>query len=430
MIVPSRVLGGSAATPPSEKLNVAFVGVGGRGGSNLKDTSDEDGVNVVGLCDVDKERLAGAGKKFPDAKTYQDYRKLLDEMDKQIDAVVVSTPDHTHAVALMAAIKRGKHVYSEKPLAHSIHEIRELRKAAREHKVVTQLGNQGHSFETIRTFCEWVWDGAIGSVHTIHAACGASNTGLAQLARVKEEQPPVPETLDWDVWLGPAQLRPYHSVYLPGRWRGWTPFGNGTIGDWVCHIVDPVFWALDLGAPATIECHAEGYDPAKYANDVFPRGMKVRFEFPARGKRGPITLHWYDGFEKIPRPEGLDPNREVPATGAVVLGDKGGITYGSHGASGVRLFPDEKMKAYKQPEQKLPRPKNHYADWLRAVRSGQKAGSDFDYGGPLTELALLGIIAMRMMDKKLEWDSEKMRFTNSAEANAFLNPPYRKGWTL
>jgi len=414
--------------PPSEKLNVAFVGVGGRGGSNLKELSDEDGVNVVALCDVDADRVGRASKQFPEAKQYRDFRKMLDEMDKTIDAVAVSTPDHTHAVALMAAIKRGKHVYSEKPLAHSVYEIREIVKAARKHGVITQLGNQGHSFDTIRTFCEWIWDGAIGNVHTIHAGCGAINTGMDQLPFLKEQRP-IPPALDWDLWLGPAQFRPYHPAYLPGRWRGWTPFGNGTIGDWVCHVVDPVFWALDLGAPVTVQAQAQGYDPKEHA-DVFPKGSIVKFEFPARGNRGPVTLFWYDGTEKLPHPDELEPEKNVPGTGAIVLGDKGGITYGSHGAGGVRIFPDEKMKAYRQPEKKLPRPKNHHADWLQAVRAGKPAGSDFSYGGPLTEIALIGIIAMRMLGKKLEWNSQKMRFTNCPEANQFLNPPYRKGWTL
>jgi len=424
-IIPRHVLAAGGVTPPSEKLNIACIGVGGRGGSNLKGLSGE---NIVALCDVDMERAGQAFEKFPQAKQYRDFRKMLDEMDKHIDAVVVSTPDHTHAVAVMAAIKRVKHVYCEKPLAHSIHEIRELMRAAREHKVVTQLGNQGHSFDTIRTFCEWIWDGAIGNVHTIHAVCGAINSGMNQLPLLKEEHP-VPPTLDWDLWLGPARFRPYHPAYLPGKWRGWTPFGNGTIGDWVCHVVDPVFWALDLGAPATIEARAEGYDPKEHA-DVFPKGMTVRFEFPARGKRGPVTLFWYDGTEKPPRPQDLDPNRNVPKTGAIVIGDKGGITYGSHGAGGVRLFPDEKMKAYKQPQKTIPRVKDHYADWLQAIRGGTQAGSNFEYGGPLTEIALLGIIAMRMLGKNLEWDSKNMRFTNCEEANQFLNPPYRKGWEL
>jgi predicted dehydrogenase len=426
-IVPRHVLAGSGETPPNEKLNVACIAVGGRGRDSVRGVGGE---NIVALCDVDTKRLDEVAQKLPDAKKYQDFRKMFDEMADQIDAVTVCTPDHTHVVAAMAAIKRGKHVYCEKPLAHSVHEVRELMKAAQEHKVKTQLGNQGHSFDSIRTLCEWIWDGAIGNVHTIHAMCGASNTGMDRLPLLKEEHP-VPPELDWDLWLGPAKLRPYHPVYLPGRWRGWTPFGNGTIGDWVCHVVDPVFWALDLGAPTTVQAEAEDYDPKEHA-DVFPRGSLVKFEFPARGKRGPIKLFWYDGTRKCPRPEGLDESRQVPGTGAFVLGDKGGIMYGSHGAGNVRLFPDEKMKAYKQPEKTLPRVprQDHHGDWLQAIRSGKQAGSNFGYGGPLTEIALVGIIAMKMLGKKLEWDSKNARFTNCDEANPFLNPPLRKGWTL
>jgi predicted dehydrogenase len=423
-IVPRHVLG-MGPTPPSDKLNIAFIGAGGRGRDNLDGVKGE---NIVALCDVDARRSARSFKQYADVKQYRDFRKMLDEMDKQIDAVVVSTPDHTHAVACMAAIERGKHVYCEKPLAHSIYEVRQLMKAVREHKVVTQLGNQGHSFDTSRTFCEWVWDGAIGNVREVHATCGAIYSHIRQLPRL-EEKHEVPAELDWDLWLGPAQYRRYHPMYLPGSWRGWMPFGTGILGDWVCHVVDPVFWALDLGAPKSVQAEARDYDPKKHA-DTFPVGTIVRFEFPARGKRGPVTLLWFDGREKLPRPEELEPGREVPGTGAIVIGDKGKIIYGSHGAGDVKIIPDEKMKAYQQPAQSIPRAKEHHRDWLDAIRNGTRAGSNFDYGGPLTEIALLGVIATRMLGQKLEWDSQNMRFTNCLEANQFINPPYRRGWTL
>jgi predicted dehydrogenase len=423
-IVPRHVLG-AGQRAPSEKLNIACIGVAGRGGSNLDGVSGE---NIVALCDVDTRRAGKTFQNYPRAKKYQDFRKMLDEMDSQIDAVVVSTPDHTHAVACMAAIKRGKHVYCEKPLAHSIHEIRELTKAAREHKVVTQLGNQGHSSNDIRMFCEWLWDGAIGNVHEVHAFCGSVYSKISQLARLKEQHE-VPPELDWDLWLGPAQYRPYHPMYLPGSWRGWMPFGCGTIGDWVCHVVDPVFWALDLGAPKTVEAQAKGYDPKEHA-DTFPAGTVVHYEFPARGNRGPVKLVWYDGVENPPRPKDLELGRKLPGTGAVVYGDKGTITYGSHGAGSTRIIPEEKMRAYKRPAQTLPRVRGHHQDWLQAVRNNTQAGSHFDYGGPLTEVALLGIVATRMLGRKLEWDSEDMRFTNSDQANEFINPPYRQGWKL
>jgi predicted dehydrogenase len=424
-IVPRHVLGGRAYAAPSDKLNIAYIGIGGRGGANLNGTRGE---NIVALCDVDKKQGGEAFKNFPRAKHYTDFRKMLDETDNQIDAVVVSTPDHTHAVACMDAIRRGKHIYCEKPLAHSIYEIRELVKAAHKHKVITQLGNQGHSFDDIRRFCEWIWDGAIGNVHTVHAECSANHCRISQLSK-RNEKHEIPPGLDWDLWLGPAKYRPYNPMYLPGRWRAWMPFGSGTIGDWVCHVVDPVFWALDLGAPKTIHAQAKNYDPKKHA-DTFPAGSIITFQFPANDKRGPVKLIWYSGTETIPRPKDLEEGRKVPRTGAIVIGDKGKIMHGSHGADSVRIIPETKMKAYKLPEQKIPRTRGHHQDWLDAVKNNRPAGSNFDYGGPLTELARLGIIAIHMLGRELEWDSENMQFSNCEEANQYINPPSRNGWTL
>lgn len=413
---------------PNEKLNVGFVGVGGRGGANLNGLSG--GNNVVALCDVDLRRASGAFGRFPQAKQYRDFRKMFDDLEKSIDVVAVSTPDHTHAVAAMAAIHRGKHVYCEKPLAHSIHEVRALMQAARQKGVVTQLGNQGHSFNDIRRLVEWVRDGAVGSVHTIHAACEAVHCRIGDLSR-RGETHDVPRELDWDLWLGPAAERTYHPMYLPGKWRAWKPFGNGTIGDWVCHVVDPSFWALDLGAPSTVEAvRLLDYDPIEHA-DTFPRGSVIRFEFPPRGDRGAVTLYWYSGEERIPRPEGLESDREPPRTGAVLVGDRGIIMHGSHGAGGVRLVPDRAMREYKQPEPTIPRVPNHHADFLAAIREGRRAGSDFAaYGGPLTELALLGIVAMNFPGRKLTWDATLPGFTDCKEANRYLAPPYRAGWSL
>jgi len=423
-IVPRHVWG-RGMNPPSEKLNIAGIGAGGMGAGDIDAVSG--GNNIVALCDVDLRR-ASAIKKFTKAKVYRDFRKMFDEMEKKIDAVVVGTPDHTHAVAAMAAIKRGKHVYCEKPLAHSVGEVRALMKAAQEYNVVTQLGNQGHSFETIRRFCEWIWDGAIGNVHTIYCGCSAVNSGIDSLQRLSEKHE-IPPELEWDLWLGPAKERPYHPAYLPGSWRGWVPFGNGTVGDWVCHVVDPVFWALDLGAPHTIVAQTNNYDP-KTQGDAYPKGDVITFEFPAKGKRGPVTLIWHSGTMKIPRAKELEPDRKGIDTGAYVYGDKGVIMYGSHGAGGVRIIPETAMKAYTLPEKRIPRVKEHHDDWLRAIREGRKAGSDFSYGGPLTEIAMLGVIALKMPGTKLEWDAKTVKFTNCPEANTFVNPPYRKGWTL
>jgi len=425
-IVPRHVLG-AGQTAPSDKLNIACIGIAGRGGASVDACRGE---NIVALCDVDENKAGGQFDKFPKAKKYRDFRKMLDQMDKQIDAVTVATPDHTHAVASMDAIRRGKHVYCEKPLAHSIYEIRELMKAARKHKVVTQLGNQGHSFDTIRIFCEWIWDGAIGNVYEVHAGCTADHCKDDQLSK-RAEKHEIPSTLDWDLWLGPAKYRQYNPMYLPGRWRGWMPFGSGTIGDWVCHVVDPVFWALDLGSPKTIQAEADGYYPKKHA-DTFPHGSVITFEFAAKGKRGPVKLLWHSGKRTIPRPAELEEGRKLQQTGAIVIGDKGKIMYGSHGAGGVRIIPEAKMQAYKDsmPEPTLPRVRGHHNDWLDAIKNGKQAGSNFDYGGPLTELARLGIIAMQLLGQKLDWDGENMKFTNSAEANLLVNPPSRKGWEL
>ncbi|MCC6232017.1 MAG: Gfo/Idh/MocA family oxidoreductase [Verrucomicrobiales bacterium] len=426
LVVPRHVIAASGATPPSERVNIAAIGVGGMGAGDIEAVAGDN--HIVALCDVDQVRAASTIQKHPRAKLFRDFRKMFDAMEKEIDAVIVATPDHFHAVASMGAIRRGKHVYCEKPLAHSVHEVRALMKAAQEHKVVTQLGNQGHSFDSIRDFCEWIWAGAIGQVHTIHAGCAAVNSGLDDLPKLKDT-PQVPATLDWDLWLGPSAERRYHPAYLPGTWRGWVPFGNGTVGDWACHVLDPVFWALDLGAPTSVVAQVKDYDPGKQG-DAFPKGEILTYEFPASGNRGPITLKWHSGTERIPRPADMDPDDKAIETGAVVMGNKGTIVYGSHGAGGVRLIPHARMDAFQKPARTLPRVKEHHWDWIQAIRKGGRAGSDFSYGGPLTELAMLGVIAIKFPGQKLEWDSAAMAFRNSKEATAWVNPPYRAGWSL
>jgi predicted dehydrogenase len=428
-IVPWRVLGGAAERPPSEKLNIAAIGVGGQGATDVGGLAGE---NLVALCDADLRPSKETFKKFPQARQYRDFRQMLDEMDKQIDAVLVATPDHTHAVAAMAAIKRGKHVYCEKPLAHSVWEVRQLMKAAGAAKVVTQLGNQGHSSDGIRGFCEWIWDGAIGQVHTIHAGCeqfGHAYSKVKDLAKLKEKHE-VPPELDWDLWLGPAAERPYHPAYLPFQWRGWTDFGTGVLGDWCCHVLDPSFWALDLGSPSTVTAEkVVDWDPQKDTL-TFPPGYVIRYEFAKTDKHGPITLYWHAGTERVPRVEGLDPGVPPPGTGAIVMGDKGLITHSSHGAGGAQIYPEARRKEFKPSPPRLPRVKGHAQDWLDAIRSGTKAGSDWSYGGPLTELGLLGVLALRFPGQELKYDGPTMRFTNSDQATKLLTPKYREGWTL
>jgi len=432
--VPGHVLGKGGARPASERLNIAGIGVGGMGGGNLRACSKE---NIVALCDVDYGHAAGTFKKYPNARTYRDYRVMLDKEDKNIDGVIIATPDHTHAVIGMECIRRGKHVYLQKPLAHSIHEVRMLTEAARKHKVQTQMGNQGHSSNEIRLLHEWIQDGAIGPVREVFAwsdrpVGGNPWSDFPVMARPKE-RPTVPDKLDWDLWLGPAQYRPYHPIYHPLTWRGWWDFGTGALGDMGCHILDPVFWTLKLGHPTRVEAVTTHCVP-EIAAETYPLASVVRYEFPARGDMPPVKLTWFDGRLLPPRPKDLEPGRKLGTNGALLMGDKGTIMHGSHGAGGVRMIPEVKMKAYKRPPKTLARVKDgsggHERDWVRACKDGKSASSSFEYGGPLTEMVLLGVLAMRLKNTMLEWDGENMKVTNCDEADKYIRPAFREGWTL
>ena len=461
-IVPRHCVAGSGLLAPSETINVAGIGIGGMGGNDIRSAAYA-GARIATLCDVDAgkkrapERHGAAANNilvrpisdgdFPDAPRYRDFRVLL-EREKNIDAVIVGTPDHSHAAIAMAALQLGKHVYCEKPLARTVHEIRKLTEEARRQGVATQLGNQGHSFLACREFCEAIWSNAIGDVTEIHAVLrfsqGDPDGKLAQL-RNKHE---VPKTLDWKLWLGPAPDRAYHPMYHPGGWRGWRQFGSGMLGDFLCHLVDPVFWALDLGAPTSVVAEAEGYDPVKH-REVFPRSAKIRYEFPARGRRKPVTLHWYDGDRyRPPSSEELtgEPNqvpvpghKGAPGVGVLVVGQKGHIVYESHGARNWKIYPESRMREYMGNRPRLDRPGvrstgllnyNHHRDWIHACKGYEPAGSNFDYGGPLTELAALGNIATLMVGTELKWDAKRMTFPNHPEADQFLRYRYRDGWTL
>ncbi len=430
MIVPRRVLG-RGMKAPSDLLNVAGIGVGGQGGGVLRGLED---VNVVALCDVDWARGARSAERFPDAPRYNDFRMML-EKQKDIDAVVVGTPDHTHAVATLAAIAAGKHVYCEKPLTRTVLETRKVTAAAREAGVATQMGNQGHASESIRMLCEWIWDGAIGKVTEVHAWT-PHPVWPQGIARPKET-PSIPDTLDWDLWLGPAPYRPFHPAYLPQLWRGWWDFGTGGLGDMGCHILDHIFWALKLGAPSSIEASFSMFVPDKMTWDkpknmeTYPRASLVTYKFPAREGFPPLTLTWYDGGLMPPRPEELAPELKMGDTygGALYVGDKGKILTGSHGANGLRIIPEEKMKAYTRPPATLPRSIGHRKEWIEACKGGRPAESRFDYAGPLTEVVLLGNIAIQM-GQKLTWDAQNMRFPNCPDADQHLHRPYREGWEI
>jgi len=437
-IVPRHVLGGPGYTPPSEKLNVAGVGVGGMGKHNIAaiagvgmdeegniiDADNPTGENIVALCDVDEEFAAPTFKGFPRARKYRDYRRML-EKQKDIDAVVIATPDHTHAVIAMAAMQLGKHVYVQKPLTHDVYEARCLTEAARQYKVATQMGNQGHSGEGVRLICEWIWDGAIGPVREVHA--WTNRPIWPQGIGRPKETPPVPPTLDWDLWIGPAPYRPYHPAYHPFKWRGWWDFGCGALGDMACHVLDPAVAALKLGYPTSVEASSTPLN-----DETFPLASIVRYEFPARGDMPAVKLTWYDGGLKPPRPEALEPNRplEQAESNLLFIGEKGVLRCGDYGDS-PRLIPESAMRQYKRPPKTLPRIKGtHEQNWIEACKGGEPACSNFDYSGPFTEMVLLGTIALRFPGEKLECDGEKMEFTNKPEANEYIRREYRAGWSL
>jgi len=432
-ILPGCATRGGRRISQNDKLNVAGIGIGSRGGAVVGEVAGL-GDNIIALCDVDESYAAKEFAKYPNAKRFTDYRVMLDKLGKEIDGVVIGTPDHTHAVIALEAMRRGKHVYCEKPLAHSVQEVRKLMTAADKYQVVTQLGNQGHSSDTIRRVCEWVWAGALGQVHTVHAGCDAFKEVYCQIPNLAklDQQHAVPKGLDYDLWLGPAAFRPYSPLWVPWNWRGWMPFGGGAIGDWICHVVDPTFWALDLDAPTSIQAEVTDYDPAKQGL-CYPSAAKFTFEFPARPARGPVKLVWYDGNSTIPKPKDFPADEKIPGTGAILIGDKGMIVHGSHGGGGCHLVPDSLMEQHSgknAPAQKIARVKGHAWDWADAIRMSRKAGSNFGYGGPLTQVALLGLIAMRFPGQTLKWDDKAMRFTNNDAANAYVNPAYRAGWKL
>ncbi len=431
-ILPGTVFGAEKLSANS-KVNVAGIGIGSRGGADIGEISGL-GHNMVALCDVDEKYAAKEFAKYPGAKQFKDYRVMLDKMGNEIEAVIIGTPDHTHAVIAMEAMRRGKHVYCEKPLAHTIHEVRELMAAARKYKVVTQLGNQGHATGSIRRVCEWVWAGAIGNVHTIHAGCDAFKNVYCQIPNLPKvsQHHDVPKTLDYELWVGPVEFRPYSPLWVPWNWRGWLHFGGGVIADWICHVVDPSFWALDLGAPSTVRAEVTDYDPGKHG-ETYPPGTKITFEFPAKGARGPVKLVWFDGNTTIPKPKDFPADEKVPGTGAILFGEKGMIVHGSHGGSNPHLLPEKLMEQYSgknAPAEKIPRVKGHGWDWIEAIRTERQAGSNFDYGGPLSQIGLLGLIAIRFPNETLQWDATAMRFANSDAATALVRPKYRAGWSI
>jgi predicted dehydrogenase len=428
LFVPRRVLGGGGEPSPNSKLNIAGVGVGGQGGNDIESVKSE---NIVALCDVDWDYAAPLLKKFPAARRYHDFRELL-EKEKNLDAVVVGTPDHAHAVVAMAALKLDKHVYCEKPLTRTIHEARALARAAREHKVATQMGNQGMAFEGNRLMTEWINAGAIGAVREVHVWSdrptrkGKWPGWWAQGIERPKDTPPVPESLQWDLWLGPAPQRPYHPAYAHFRWRGWWDFGSGGLGDMGIHNLAPVFSTLQLGAPSSVQASSTPVFP-----DSLPVACIVHYEFPARGELPPVTVHWYDGGLMPPRPSELEPDEELDREdGIIFVGDKGKMLVEGWGGHHPRLLPQKRDDEYVRPPRTLPRSVGHHQEWINACKGGPPPRSHFGFAGPLTEAVLLGTVCVRVGGRRLLWDSENLRVTNFPEANNFIHYEYRKGWSL
>ena len=427
-IVPRHVLGGAGQKPPSERLLIGVVGAGGRGADDIDGVKQE---NIVALCDVDTANAAQTFKRYPTAAQYRDFRVMLDK-EKNLDAVVIATPDHTHAVASMAAIQRGKHVYCEKPLTRTVYEARALANAARKAGVATQMGNQGMAFEGNRLIHEWIADDAIGLVREVHVWSdrpthrGKLPLWWPQGIERPTDTPPVPSTLDWDLWLGPAPWRPYHPAYVPFRWRGWWDFGSGGLGDMGIHNIAPVFSALNLSAPVSV--HASS---TPVFTETVPVACVVHYEFPARGPMPPVKLHWYDGGLLPPRPDELEDDRDLdPEDGILFVGERGKMLVEGWGGQRPRLIPESRNKSYQRPPKTLPRSIGHHAEWLQACRTGSPTRSSFDFAGPLTEAVLLGSVCVRLGGSKLYWDSANLKVTNVPEANELLHYKYRQGWEL
>ncbi|MCX8160569.1 MAG: Gfo/Idh/MocA family oxidoreductase [Candidatus Saccharicenans sp.] len=435
MIVPRHVIGGQKdkkKKAPSDTLNIGCVGVGGKGFSDVQSVSSE---NIVALCDVDAtmmekfltsdQHLPEHKAKYEKAHIYRDFREML-EREKSLDAITVSTPDHPHAVIAMMAMKMGKHVFVQKPLTHTVKEARLLRQEAEKRNLVTQMGNQGHSKEGARLVCEWLWDGAIGPVREVHV--WTNRPIWPQAIEAPKEIPSCPPTLSWDLWLGPAPWRPYHPAYCPFVWRGWWDFGTGALGDMGAHLIDQPFWALKLGAPVRIQASS-----TKFTKDSYPLAEIVTYEFPEREGLPPVKLIWYDGGLMPPRPKELPQGRRLgdEGGGCLFVGDKGMLVCSTYGEN-PRLLPDELMRDYKRPEKTIPRSPGIHEEWIAAIKEGKKSTTDFSYSGPLTEMMLLGNIALRFKDDNvvLEWDSQNFQFTNLPEANQFLHKEYRSGWEL
>ena len=406
----------------NEKLNIAMVGVGQGGVGGVLNLPRMARENIVAMCDIDEQYAGPNFEKYPGAKRWTDFRRMLDRQ-KDIDAVVVSTPDHSHAVIAITAMRHGKHVYCEKPLARCIGEVRRMREVARETKVATQMGNHGTYEPSFRRAVEIIQSGAIGQVTQVHTWSDRPLSFWKQSVTRPKDTPRVPAHLDWDLFLGPAPLRPYHPIYHPFTWRGWWDFGTGVLGDIICHTVNMAYLALDLQYPTRISTRSEGL-----MAETAPKWAEMVFEFPARGKQPPVTVTWYEAGRKPPLALAL--GEPLPGNGALLIGDKGQLLQTDMYGAYHKLLPTDRYSDYTPPAQTLPRARiGHQQEWIDSAKTGSPTMANFEYAGRLTEAFLVGNVALRT-GQTLQWDGEAMQATNCPEAQRFVHPEYRKGWSL
>ena len=430
-IVPRHVLGGKGFIAPSERVRMAGIGVGGMGGGDVG-TLTSLGAEYVALCDVDEQRAAGTFGGHKNARKYKDFREMLEKEAKHIDAVSVGTPDHTHAVATVAALKLGKHVYCQKPLTQTLGECRSVFEAAQKAGEMTSMGNQGHATEGARLTNEWIRSGLIGEVLDVHAWSDRAGKLWKQGIGRPKDTPPTPATLDWDLWLGPRAYRAYNPAYAPHSWRGWLDFGTGALGDMGCHILDHPIWALELGAPSVVESRVTldgSVVDGKPNTDSFPVASMIYYTFKGKNGRPPVHLTWYDGGLMPLAPAELPTGQRLPDNGVLYLGSKGKIYHSSHGGMPQVLPGELREHALKVPKT-MERSPGHYEEFIRACKGGPKPVANFDYSGPMTETVLLGVLSLRVPGTRLEWDSASMKVQGMPELDRLIRPEARKGWVV